>query len=95
MSKSKGGIRDYIVKVLNGMALGLFASLLIGLIIKQIGTLLNISLLINFGNIAQRLMGPAIGAGVAYSVGAPHLQWISMIFPVRMFALAMLLFGFG
>lgn len=73
MSKSKGGIKDYIVKVLNGMALGLFASLLIGLIIKQMGTLFHISILINFGNIAQRLMGPAIGAGVAYSVGAPPL----------------------
>lgn len=73
ISKSKGGIKDYIVKVLNGMALGLFASLLIGLIIKQLGMLLNVSLLINFGDIAQRLMGPAIGAGVAYSVGAPPL----------------------
>lgn len=71
--KPKGSIRNYIVKVLNGMALGLFASLLIGLIIKQLGTLFNISLLVDFGNIAQRLMGPAIGAGVAYSVGAPPL----------------------
>lgn len=73
LNKSKAGIRNYLVKVLNGMALGLFASLLIGLIIKQIGTFLNIQLLISFGNIAQRLMGPAIGAGVAYSVGAPPL----------------------
>lgn len=73
MENSKGGIRNYIVKVLNGMALGLFASLLIGLIIKQIGTLLDFELLINFGLIAQKLMGPAIGAGVAYSVGAPPL----------------------
>ena len=73
MAKSKGGIRDYFVKILNGMALGLFSSLLIGLIIKQIGTLANISFLVTFGNIAQKLMGPAIGAGVAYSVGAPPL----------------------
>lgn len=55
------------------MALGLFSSLLIGLIIKQIGTLFDLDLLINFGNLAQKLMGPAIGAGVAYSVGAPPL----------------------
>ncbi len=73
MTNSKGGIRNYVVKVLNGMALGLFASLLIGLIIKQIGTLLDIEILVNFGLIAQKLMGPAIGAGVAYSVGAPPL----------------------
>ncbi len=73
MGKSKGGIQNYFVKVLNGMAWGLFSSLLIGLIIKQIGTLFNIEQLINFGSIAQKLMGPAIGAGVAYSVGAPPL----------------------
>jgi len=73
VAKKKSGIRNYFVKVLNGMALGLFSSLLIGLITKQLGTLLNIQALINFGNVAQKLMGPAIGAGVAYSVGAPPL----------------------
>lgn len=73
MVKSKGGIKDYLVKVLNGMALGLFSSLLIGLITKQLGTLFGIQALISFGSIAQKLMGPAIGAGVAYSVGAPPL----------------------
>lgn len=61
------------------MALGLFASLLIGLIIKQIGTYSGIELLVNFGNIAQRLMGPAIGAGVAYSIGAPALGIFSSV----------------
>lgn len=71
-TKTKG-IQDYIVNILNGMALGLFSSLIIGLIIKQIGTIFSIPILINFGNIAQKLMGPAIGAGVAHSVGAPPL----------------------
>lgn len=66
-------IRDYLIKVLNGMALGLFSSLIIGLILKQIGTVLNIEHLINFGTIAQFLMGPAIGAGVAFSLNAPPL----------------------
>ncbi len=69
----KRKIKDYFVKVFNGMALGLFSSLLIGLIIKQLGTLLNIEMMVNFGQVAQMLMGPAIGAGVAYSVGAPPL----------------------
>nr|WP_272876573.1 PTS sugar transporter subunit IIC [Clostridium sp. Cult1] len=69
----KGRIKNYFVKIFNGMALGLFSSLLIGLIIKQLGTLLNIELMVRFGQIAQMLMGPAIGAGVAYSVGAPPL----------------------
>lgn len=69
----KGNVKNYLVKVFNGMALGLFSSLLIGLIIKQLGTLLNIQLMVSFGQVAQMLMGPAIGAGVAYSVGAPPL----------------------
>lgn len=72
-------IRDYIVNVLNGMAWGLFASLLIGLIIKQIGTLANIDILINFGNIAQSLMGPAIAVGVAYALKAPSLALMSCV----------------
>lgn len=79
IAKSSGGIRNYLIKVLNGMALGLFSSLLIGLIIKQIGTYANIGILVDFGNIAQKLMGPAIGAGVAYSVGAPPLGIFSSV----------------
>lgn len=66
-------MKKYIVKVLNGMALGLFSSLIIGLIIKQLGTILGFNQLISFGDVAQRLMSPAIGAGVAYSLNAPGL----------------------
>lgn len=77
--KRSSGIKTYLVKVTNGMALGLFSSLLIGLIIKQIGSLIGNDMLINFGNIAQKLMGPAIGAGVAYSVNAPGLGIFSSV----------------
>lgn len=73
------GLREYLVRVFNGMAWGLFSSLLIGLIIKQLGTLIGNDLLINFGNVAQKLMGPAIGAGVAYSVGASPLGIFSSV----------------
>jgi len=66
-------IRQYLIKTLNGMALGLFASLIIGLILKQIGDILGIDALIIFGKVAQVMMGPAIGAAVAYSVGASPL----------------------
>jgi len=61
-------VQLYLVKVLNGMALGLFSSLIIGLIISQVGELLNIDMLVRFGEIAQLLMGPAIGVGIAYSL---------------------------
>ena len=63
----KNKINNYIVNTLNGMALGLFSSLIIGLIIKQIGTVLHNDSLIYMGKTAQFLMGPAIGAGVAYA----------------------------
>lgn len=81
MEKSNKGtkIQDYFVKVFNGMALGLFSSLIIGLIIKQIGTLLNVKTIIAFGQFAQYMMGPAIGAGVAYSIGASPLAIFASI----------------
>lgn len=66
-------VRDYAIKVLNGMALGLFSSLIIGLILRQIGMLSGIELLEKFGQLSQYMMAPAIGAGVAYSVGASPL----------------------
>lgn len=66
-------VRNYFIKTLNGMAIGLFSSLIIGLILKQIGSFAHIPLLVTFGTYAQYLMGPAIGASVAYSVKAPPL----------------------
>lgn len=75
--KEKSGIGTSIVSILNGMAQGLFASLIIGLILKQIGTYLGISTLVEFGMVAQYLTGPAIGVGVAVSLGAPNLAKFS------------------
>ena len=72
-------IRDYWTTVLNGMAWGLFSSLLIGLIIKQIGMLAHIPLLVTMGTIAQKLMGPAIGVGIAAVLDAPALVTLSAV----------------
>lgn len=74
---SKNSFKDYFIKSLNGMALGLFSSLLIGLIMKQLGTILKLEILRDFGEIAQLLMGPAIGVGVAYSLHAEPLAIFS------------------
>jgi len=59
-------VRSYFAKVLDGMAKGLFASLIVGVIIKQVGALTNISVITTIGQVAQYLMGPCIGAGIAY-----------------------------
>lgn len=72
-------LRGYLVKTLNGMAFGLFGSLIIGLILKQIGSLTGITYLEVFGRAAQLLMGPAIGVGVAHSVAAPPLGLFSAL----------------
>ena len=68
-------VREYLAMIFDGMAKGLFASLIVGTIISQIGSLLgnidntfirNIALGIEqIGRAAQLMMGPAIGAGVA------------------------------
>ena len=67
----------YITRVLGGMAQGLFASLIIGLILKQIGHYTHLVVLERIGQIAQYLTGPAIGLGVAYAVKAPLLGVLS------------------
>lgn len=79
MKNTAHPIRDYWTTVLNGMAWGLFSSLLIGLIIKQIGTLAHVPLLITMGTIAQKLMGPAIGVGIAAVLDAPALVVLSAV----------------
>lgn len=71
--------RDYIIKVLNGMAWGLFSSLLIGLIIRQIGLFTNFNDLVTFGTMAQRVMGPAIAIGVGYALGSTPLVLASLV----------------
>ena len=72
-TKEKVRIGDAVVRILNGMAQGLFASLIIGLIIKQVGTYAGLDVLVSIGQIAQYFTGPAIGVGVASAAGAPPL----------------------
>lgn len=78
-SRKRSGGKSYIIKVLDGMARGLFASLIIGLIINQIGAFTGLMFLAAAGKFAQFMMGPAIGAGVALAVGAPPLAILAAI----------------
>lgn len=66
----------YFIEAMNGMALGLFSTLIIGLIIKQIGQAIPGSLglfLISISPIAMALTGPVIGIGIATSLKSPKL----------------------
>ncbi|WP_050636009.1 PTS transporter subunit IIC [Candidatus Stoquefichus sp. SB1] len=70
---------NYIVKTLNGMAYGFFASLIIGTILKQIGGAIHWGDLIYWGQLATYLMGPAIGVGIAVVLDAKGLNMIAAV----------------
>lgn len=63
----------YGIEALNFMALGLFSSLIIGLILKNIGAWAGLPWLVDVGTQAQQMTGAAIGAGVAFALKAPPL----------------------
>lgn len=59
------------------MALGLFASLITGLIIRTAGEQFDLEILVTIGQMAMDLMGPAIGVAIAYGLNAPALVLFS------------------
>ncbi len=68
-----------VVKALSGMAQGLFASLLVGTILGTLGSLLNISFLNEIAVFTREVQGAAMGAAIAYAVGAPAFVLFSAI----------------
>lgn len=66
-------LRRYGIETMNYMTLGLFGSLIIGLILKTMGGWLDQSWLIEIGVLAQSGLGAAIGVGVAYGLQAPPM----------------------
>lgn len=70
-------LKTYFVTALSFMALGLFSSLIIGLIIRTAGQQIPLpyfeEFLVPMGQLAMDLMGPAIGIAVAYGLKAPRL----------------------
>ncbi|MFQ7171146.1 MAG: PTS sugar transporter subunit IIC [Thomasclavelia ramosa] len=72
------------MKSLNGMAYGFFCSSIIGTVFKQIGNFANISQLAAWGEMATYLMGPAIGAGIAYAIDAKGLNLIAAVIAERL-----------
>lgn len=70
----------YFIQALNGMALGLFSTLIIGLIIKQIASSLdgNIAVFLStIATVAMSLTGVVIGIGVANALNSPKLVILS------------------
>lgn len=66
-------LHRYGIEAMGAMALGLFASLLVGTIIKMIGDMTGLAYLVEVGKIAMSMMGPAIAVSVAFGLKAPPL----------------------
>lgn len=82
-------LRDYLITALSYMALGLFSSLIMGLIMKTAGEQLEalsyVSIGLQFqemGSFAMdnKIMGGAIGVAIAYGLKAPPLVLFSALF---------------
>ena len=76
-------ILDFVIKTMNGMAHGLFATLIIGTIISTIGGLFTegsqaATILTNIGTILKNLTGIGVGLGIAWSLGFKDLKLISL-----------------
>ena len=71
--------KRYGVDAMGAMAQGLFASLLIGTIIKTLGQQLGAQFLIDAGNFAQQVAGPAMAVSIGAALSAPQLVLYSLI----------------
>ncbi len=61
-------LKRYFIDAMGAMALGLFASLLIGTIFKALGMIPHCGFLAQIGGYAQSVAGPAMAAAIAYSL---------------------------
>ena len=71
--------KRYFIDALGAMAQGLFASLLIGTIIKTIGELVHVELLLTIGSFAIAIMGPAMAVAIGRALNAPPLVLFSLV----------------
>ncbi len=71
--KIKGYMKKYFIEAMGAMALGLFASLLIGTIFNTIGKFVNIGIFSDINRFAAASSGMAIGVAIAYSMKAHPL----------------------
>ena len=71
--------RRYFVDALGAMGVGLFSSLITGLILKTIGTKAGIPILVEFGGLACAMTGPAIAVAIAQALKAPPMVVFSCV----------------
>ena len=69
----------YFIDAMGAMAQGLFASLLIGTILKTIGQQAGLEALITVGGYAQAMSGPAMACALGWALSAPPLVLFSLV----------------
>ena len=107
-SLGKSFLGRIIVRALSAMAQGLFASLLIGTIIKTIGQQMGLPLVVEIGSFAMSMAGPAMAISIAYAMHASPLVIFSMAAvgmaantmggaggPLAVFVISLIATGFG
>ncbi len=70
--------KRYGIDALGAMAQGLFASLLIGTIISTIGSQTGVEVLVQIGDFAKSVTGPAMAIAIAIALDAPRLVMFSL-----------------
>ena len=77
MGTLKKYLKRYLIDAMGSMALGLFASLLIGTIFTALGMIPHLEFLADIGKFAQSMAGPAMAVAIAYSLKAHPLVMFS------------------
>ncbi len=72
-------MKNKLIDTLNGMGLGLLATLVVGTIMGQLGTLFHLSFFNEVGGFAKVLMAAAIGVGVSAALNAKPLVMFASI----------------
>lgn len=72
-------VHRYLIDAMGAMAQGLFASLLIGTILKTLGQQAGIAALETIGGYAQAMSGPAMACAIGYALHAPQLVLFSLV----------------
>ncbi len=70
-------VERYLIGALGAMALGLFGTLIIGVILETLGDALGLEFLVSAGAAAKAMMGPGIAVAVAFGLKAPPLVLFS------------------
>jgi uncharacterized membrane protein len=71
--------KHYCIDAMSAMAQGLFASLLIGTILKTIGQQAGLEFFVTLGSYAQAMSGPAMACAIGWALQAPPLVLFSLI----------------